>query len=149
MGAFGSGPGAKVSVRRDKRTKLRTPADMPKKIQPYFRRVVQRLGDNGLEHADIDLLAQYATALWIADEAARLLATEAIVETDTAHGSGTEVRKHPAFTIWRNAVATAQQLGQHFGATVASRARLGIQPEEEQLSLAELLFREVVNREQR
>jgi P27 family predicted phage terminase small subunit len=91
------------------------------------------------------MLGQLATALWIADQAAQRMASDGLLMTDQAHGDGREMRKHPAFTIWRNAVAVADTLAKQFGLTPAARARLGLEQDDGAPSLAEVLFGEVAD----
>lgn len=144
MGGMGSGP-----QRRTKRTvgaaKLHTPKELPEGAQEHFRGVARRAAEHGLTQADVPMLAQLANALWMADLAAQRIAADGLLMTDQAHGDGTEMRKHPAFTIWRNAVVTADTIAKQFGLTPASRARLGLEEESGAPSLAEVLFGEAVN----
>lgn len=143
MGGIGSGP-QRPAKRRSGAVKLHTPKEMPEGAKPYFRFMAQRASDHGLTQADVPMLAQLANALWLADRAVMLMAEDGILMTDQAHGDGTEKRKHPAFTIWRNAVSTADTIAKQFGMTPASRARLGLDESGEGPSLAEVLFGEVV-----
>jgi P27 family predicted phage terminase small subunit len=115
---------------------------MVQEAQPYFRMLAQRAAEHGLTQADVPMLAQLATALWMADAAAAQIVAEGLTTTDTAHGDGTEPRKHPAVSIWRAAVGTADALAKQFGLTPASRARLGLEEESDEPSLAEVLFGE-------
>ncbi len=143
MGGFGSGPQRKT--RRSGATKLHAPAGLTEGAKPHFRNLAKRAAEHGLTQADVPMLAQLATALWLADEAAAKLMGEGILTRDQAHGDGTEMRKHPAFTIWRAAVATADALAKQFGLTPASRARLGLAEESDEPSLAEVLFGEAAH----
>lgn len=170
MGGFGSGPQQKV--RRSSATKLHVPRGMPEGVKPYFRELAKRAAGHGLTQADAPMLAQLAAALWLADSALALMAEASLrklreaaeqtddeaevvgaplkgmalgmLMTDQAHGDGTELRKHPAFTIWRAAVGTADALAKQFGLTPASRARLGLEEKSDEPSLADVLFGEVV-----
>jgi P27 family predicted phage terminase small subunit len=140
MGGFGSGRPPKV--KRTQRAKLHTPETLPEGAAAYFRMLARRAGEHGLTQADVPMLAQLATALWIADQAALRMARDGLLMTDQSHGDGTELRKHPAFTIWRNAVTVADTLAKQFGMTPAARARLGLEQESGAPSLAEVLFGE-------
>ncbi len=142
MGGFGSGPLRKT--KRSSAVKLHAPKTMPEETVPYFRMLAGRAAEHGLTQADGPMLAQLATALWLADSAAMQLAREGLTTSDVTHGDGTEPRKHPAVSIWRAAVGTADALAKQFGLTPASRARLGLEEESEEKSLAEVLFGEVV-----
>jgi P27 family predicted phage terminase small subunit len=125
--------------------KLHTPKTLPAPAQAYFREVAKRAAAHGLTQADAPMLGQLATALWMADAAAQLLVRDGLLMTDQAHGPETELRKHPAVTIWRAAVATADGLAKQFGLTPASRARLGLQEDDGAPSLADVLFDEAVH----
>lgn len=142
MGGMGSGP-----QRRAKRAvgaaKLHTPKELPEGAQAYFRGLARRAAEHGLTQADVPMLAQLANALWLADLAVQRIAADGVLMADQAHGDGTELRKHPAFTIWRNAVVTADTIAKQFGLTPASRARLGLDEQSAEPSLAEVLFGEV------
>lgn len=143
MGGFGSGPQRKTK-RSDGALKLHAPKTMPEQVVPYFRMLAGRAAAHGLTQADGPMLAQLATALWLADSAAAQLAAEGLTTTDVAHGTVSEPRKHPAVSIWRAAVGTADALAKQFGLTPASRARLGLEEESDEPSLADVLFGEVV-----
>lgn len=147
MGGFGSGP--QRSVKRRGGVKLHTPKELVEGARPYFRSLAGRAAEHGLTQADVPMLAQLATALWLADTAAAKLLDEGILTTDQAHGDGTEQRKHPAFTIWRNAVSVADMLAKQFGLTPASRARLGLEEGDDEESLADVLFGEVAQQNRR
>lgn len=140
MGGFGSGP--QRAAKRGGAVKLHTPKELVDGARPYFRMLAQRAAEHGLTQADAPMLGQLATALWLADAAAAQLATEGLTTTDASHGDGTEPRKHPAVSIWRAAVGTADALAKQFGLTPASRARLGLEEEGDEPSLAEVLFGE-------
>ncbi len=144
MGGFGSGPQAK-SKGRKRATKLHTPKKLVEGARPYFRSLAGRAADHGLTQADVPILAQLATALWLADTAAAQMEAGGILITDIAHAR--ELRKHPAYTIWRNAAALAASLAQQFGLTPASRARLGLEEDDGTESLADVLFGEVAHHE--
>lgn len=139
MGGLGSGP---TKVKRGVRVKLRKPDGLVAGAEPYFRLLAQRAADHGLAHADGPMLGQLATALWLADMAAAQIARDGLTVLDTAHN--VEARKHPAVTIWRAAVATADGLAKQFGLTPSSRARLGLQDDDGEMSMADVLFSEVV-----
>ena len=141
MGGFGSGPLRKT--KRGVAVKLHAPKTMPEEVVPYFRMLAGRAAEHGLTQADGPMLAQLAAALWLADSAAAQLARDGLTTTDEAHG-GLEPRKHPAVSIWRAAVGTADALAKQFGLTPASRARLGLDEVSEEPSLADVLFGEVV-----
>jgi len=143
MGGFGSGPLPKM--KRGIAVKLHAPKTMPEKVVPYFRMLAGRAAEHGLTQADGPMLAQLATALWLADSAAAQLAEEGLTTSDLTHNGGTEPRKHPAVSIWRAAVGTADALAKQFGLTPASRARLGLEEESDNPSLAEVLFGEAAN----
>lgn len=143
MGGFGSGPQAKAR-RRKGAVKLHTPKELVEGARPYFRSLAGRAAEHGLTQADVPVLAQLATALWVADQAAQLMMEEGILTTDQAHGDGTEKRKHPAYTIWKNSAALAASLAQQFGLTPASRARLGLAEDDGEESLADVLWGKVV-----
>jgi phage terminase small subunit len=64
------------------------------------------------------------------------------VQLDPVHGGQ---RKHPAFTVWRAAVATADGLSKQFGLTPASRARLLLDEPDTGKSLAEMLFEDATH----
>ncbi len=140
MGGLGSGPLRKT--KRSSAVKLHAPKTMPEEIVPYFRMLTGRAAEHGLTQADGPMLAQLATALWLADSAAAQLAKDGLTTTDEAHG-GSEPRKHPAVSIWRAAVGTADALAKQFGLTPASRARLGLEEKSDEPSLADVLFGEV------
>ena len=144
MGGFGSGPQRKAK-RSDGAPKLHAPKTMPEQVVPYFRMLAGRAAEHGLTQADGPMLAQLAAALWLADAATAQLAKEGLTTTDVAHGNVSEPRKHPAVSIWRAAVGTADALAKQFGLTPASRARLGLEEESTEKTLAEVLFDEVVS----
>ena len=141
MGGYGSGPVPKV--KRGARVKLHAPKGLVEGALPYFRTLADRAADHGLAHADGLMLAQLATALWLADAAAAALAKEGLTVLDTAHN--VEARKHPAVSIWRAAVGTADALAKQFGLTPSSRARLLLNEDDGEQSLAEVLFSEVAH----
>lgn len=137
MGGTGSGPQRKVR-RTGPAHRLYAPKDLVAGAVPYFRALAGRMTTHGLTQADVYMLGQLATALWIAGEAAQAMAEEGLLTTDKTHSSG-EMRKQPAYTVWRNATDVSLRLAQQFGLTPASRARLGLEEEEEGPSLADLL----------
>jgi len=144
MGGMGSGP-QKAVRKAGGAVKLHTPKTLPEPAQPYFRELAKRASEHGLTQADAPMLGQLATALWMADASAKLLVAQGLLMADQAHGDGTELRKHPAVSIWRAAVATADGLAKQFGLTPASRARLGLQEQDGEPSLADVLFGEVAH----
>ncbi len=144
MGGMGSGPVRPVK-REDGAVKLHTPKTLPEGAQPYFRDLARRATTHGLTQADAPMLGQLATALWLADSAVAQLVLEGLTEVDVAHGG--MLKKHPAVSIWRAAVGTADALAKQFGLTPASRARLGLEEESQEKTLAEVLFEEVVHRD--
>lgn len=140
MGGLGSGP---TKVKRGAKVKLHTPDGLVEGAKPYFRSLAQRAAEHGLAHADGLMLGQLATALWLADQAAALIAKEGMTVQDTAHNL--EARKHPAVSVWRAAVGTADALAKQFGLTPSSRARLGLAEDDEGPSMADVLFSEAAH----
>lgn len=141
MGGFGSGPLPRTAGRRENEKRIRMPDGLPTVIEPTFRRLVKRLSEHGITQLDADMIGQYAAALYVANQALNEMVMAGVLETDTAHNG--ERRKHPAFTVWKNASALALQIGQQFGATLASRTRLGLEAKQVERSLADILFEAV------
>ena len=137
MGGYGSGPVTKL---RRSGVKLHAPKGLVEGALPYFRLLATKAADHGLTHADGPMLGRLATALWLADQAAAVLAKEGLTVLDTAHNL--EARKHPAVSVWRAAVGTADALAKQYGLTPASRARLLLSDDDGGPSLADVLFEE-------
>lgn len=66
-----------------------------------------------------------------------------LLERDTTHGDGTEMRRHPLWIAWRTAAEQYRSAAQQTGGTPMSRSRM---PDvaDEQMSLAEVLYGDVV-----
>lgn len=124
MGGFGSGPAKRGQPRRESQ-KLRAPSGLVPEARSHFKRLAALAATHGLTRADEPMLAQLATALWMADAAAAQLAREGLTQADATHGG--ELRKHPAVTIWRAAMSAADALARQFGFSPSSRLRLGLE----------------------
>ena len=64
-----------------------------------------------------------------------------LLERDTAHGDGQEMRRHPLWMAWRMAADMVVKASGQLGASPMARARMP-EPEEQDVSIAELLFAE-------
>lgn len=131
---------AAAKTRADGR--LRT---LPDGAPAIFRRLARDI--DGLTAADAALLEDMARWAAIAQSAyAQLGATDAtglaLTMTDTGHGDGRESRKNPLLIVLRTASEQIRANAQQLGATPMARARLP-QPEEGEMSLAEILFQGV------
>lgn len=118
---------------------------MPDGAPAIFRRLARDI--DGLTAADAALLEDMARWAAIAQSAyAQLGATDAtglaLTMTDTGHGDGRESRKNPLLIVLRTASEQIRANAQQLGATPMARARLP-QPEEGEMSLAEILFQGV------
>jgi phage terminase small subunit len=140
MGVRGPLPRRAKSAQRGPARLRRLPAD----ADGIRRRLLRDIA--GLTPADVALVED--TARWAAIGAAAYsrLAEEdgtlALTVTDTAHGSGEETRKNPLLIVLRTASEQLRANAQQLGATPLARARMP-EPEEEEQSLADILFADV------
>lgn len=116
---------------------------LPEEPAGVFKRLVRDLP--GATPADAALIEQMAQALLLARWAFDVLAENGpdgernLLEQDTAHGDGQEMRRHPMWMAWRTASEQLRAAAQQLGASPMARARMP-EPEGEQLSLADILF---------
>lgn len=145
-----------LSKKTRRATAVRTKAGqrlrpLPDGADAIFRRLAREI--DGLTVADVALLED--TARWVAiakgaygqlvrdDSAVAADAVSlALTVTDTAHGNKQESRKNPLLIVLRTASEQIRANAQQLGATPMARARLP-EPEEEKVSLAEMLFASV------
>ena len=118
--------------------------ELPDDVVAMFKRVVK---DNpSLTAADAAMVEQMVQSALLARWAFVELAKQGpdgsphnLMEQDTAHGDGSEMRRHPMWMAWRTASEQLRAAAQQLGATPMARARLP-EPETEQLTLADVLF---------
>lgn len=118
--------------------------ELPDDAVAMFKRVVR---DNpSLAPADAAMVEQMVQAALLARWAFAELSKAGpdgslhnLMEQDTTHGDGTEMRRHPMWIAWRTASEQLRAAAQQLGATPMARARMP-EPEIEQLSLADVLF---------
>jgi phage terminase small subunit len=145
MGVRGPLPKRVKTTQRGPARLRRLPAD----ADGIRRRLLRDIA--GLTPADVALVED--TARWAAIAAAAYagLSTTDLGEeeaalrltvTDTAHGSGEETRKNPLLIVLRTASEQLRANAQQLGATPLARARMP-EPEEEEQSLADILFADV------
>lgn len=121
--------------------------ELPDDVLAMFKRVVK---DNpSLSPADAAMVEQMVQAALLARWAFAELAKAGpdgsphnLLEQDTAHGDGQEMRRHPMWMAWRTASEQLRAAAQQLGATPMARARMP-EPEVEQMSLADILFSDV------
>lgn len=127
---------------------------LPDEIDQIYRRLIRDL--ERIEPADAALIEDKARWIVIAKRAYAELALETpaaertpnqgLTVPDTTHGDGTEMRKNPLLIVLRTASEQIRANAHQLGATPMSRARLPEQ-QAEQLSLADILFASVDQRE--
>lgn len=121
--------------------------ELPDDALAMFKRVVK---DNpSLSPADAAMVEQLVQAAllarWAFAELAKAGPTGSahnLMEQDTAHGDGSEMRRHPMWMAWRTASEQLRAAAQQLGATPMARARMP-EPQTEQMSLADILFADV------
>lgn len=118
--------------------------ELPDDALAMFRRLVKE--NDQLRPADAAMVEQMVQAALLARWAFAELAKAGpdgsphnLMEQDTTHGDGTEMRRHPMWIAWRTASEQLRAAAQQLGATPMARARMP-EPEIEQLSLADVLF---------
>lgn len=122
--------------------------ELPDDAVAMFKRLVR---DNpSLLPADAAMVEQMVQAALLARWAFAELAKAGpdgslhnLLEQDTAHGDGQEMRRHPMWMAWRTASEQLRAVAQQLGATPMARARMP-EPEAEQLTLADVLFGDAV-----
>ena len=150
MGVRGPLPKRAKSAQRGPARLRRLPVD----ADGIRRRLLRDIA--GLTPADVALVED--TARWAAIAAAAYVGLSKsdlgeeevslrLTVTDTAHGSGEETRKNPLLIVLRTASEQLRANAQQLGATPLARARMP-EPEEEEQSLADILFADVTQEAQ-
>lgn len=114
---------------------------MPRGLSDGAKRLWRMLaGDlvelNLLTDVDVPAFMLMAEHFGIAKEAARVVADEGLQTIDEHKCK----RKHPLLQVLRDNSTAFRMYATEFGLTPSCRARMNVQPEPEQLSLAEELF---------
>ena len=117
------------------------PRPLPDDHASIFRRIVRDAPN--LAAADSAMVEQAAMAHWLTKKAFRALQDEGLVETDTTHGNGEEIRKNPNVITFKSASERFHAAATQLGLSPMARARMPLD-EAEQMTLAEILFADVV-----
>lgn len=112
--------------------------------------VQQLKARNILDNTDFALLEEYCAALDMSIQARRLIRAEGLMYEDKNH----QVRRHPAFSVWKMSVEQVQKIAQKLTITPYDRARTPevVQEEPEHDPLDELMdnyFKNAHNGEER
>lgn len=124
---------------------------LPDDAEQMFKRLIKE--NPTLTAADAAMVEQMVQAALLARWAFAELAKTSpdggshnLMEQDTAHGDGTEMRRHPMWMAWRTASEQLRAAAQQLGATPMARARMP-EPETEQLTLADVLFGDAMSQQ--
>lgn len=82
---------------------------------------------NVLDNSDYPLLEEYAGAIDMATQARRLMRAEGLMYED----KNQQVRRHPAFSVWKMSIEQAQKMAAKLTITVYDRVRAPEAPQEE------------------
>lgn len=99
--------------------------------------IAQLKARNILDNTDFALLEEYCAALDMSIQARRLIRAEGLMYEDKNH----QLRRHPAFSVWKMSVEQVQKIAQKLTITPYDRARTPevVQEEEEYDPVAELM----------
>lgn len=138
------GPVAVRDVQRSGKRRGRRPqpskAAAPE-VVAAFRRVVNAAP--WLTVADAPMIEQLAEALVLQQAAFALLVPKKLLIVDRAHGN--DLRRNPALIAWRTAAEVARAAAAKLGVSPMDRARLGLEEERDEPSLAQVLFGEAAH----
>ncbi len=105
-----------------------------------FRRIARE--NPHLNQSDAAMIEQFIMAHNLTKLAYQAILKDGLVETDTTHGNGEEVRKNPNVITFKAASERTAAAAAQLGFSPMARARMP-EPEHEQLSLADILFADV------
>lgn len=132
-------PGPKPTVKMQISLPLaskRAPNGLSEGAQKYWRQEIHPLIEGGaITVVDVSLCVELCETLAIA-EAAR---QELLADGATTAGYRGQLKKNPAWQVYRDAMRLAMSIKQQIGATPSSRQKLIVAKEEDEPSLAQQL----------
>lgn len=111
------------------------PARLPAGVKRHYRRLGKVLE---LGPADESMLSSLSQGLWLQELAVAAIEKDGLLVKDTAHGDGTDLRRHPALIAWRTAAEVVRAAAMRLGASPLDRQRLPAPDEGD--SLAKVLW---------
>lgn len=134
------GPIAAGRARKDAGRRPQPSKNAPDAVRREFRRIVAAAP--WITAADAATVETMAEAVVLQREAIALLLPGRLLVVDKAHGN--DVRRNPALIAWRTAAEMGRACAAKLGITPQDYARLGIREDNDEPSLADVLFGEVV-----